>query len=90
MTREDLLRARAIEMIMCDFRLDLDALRRAHGDAADRLRPAIALLVERFGDMVHDTGETLSIRPEARALTRIIASHFDAHVPEGARYSQAS
>ncbi|EPX75602.1 oxygen-independent coproporphyrinogen III oxidase [Salipiger mucosus] len=90
MTADDLLRARAIEMIMCNFRLELEALREAYGDSADGLRPEIALLVERFGEMVHVTGETLSIRPEAQALTRIIASHFDAHVPEGARFSQAS
>ena len=32
----------------------------------------------------------LEITPEGRALTRIIASAFDAHTPEGARYSQAS
>ena len=90
MTNDDLMRARAIEMIMCAFRLDLTALRDVHGDAVDRLRPAIALLRDRFGDMVEGSGATLSIRPEARALTRIIASHFDAHVSEGARYSQAS
>ena len=90
MTEDDLMRARAIEMIMCEFRLDLEDLRVDHGDAADRLRPEIALLHDRFGDMVEATGETLTIRPEGRALTRIVAKHFDAHAPEGARYSQAS
>jgi len=90
MTDDDLMRARAIEMIMCDFRLDLEALRDVHGDAVDRLRPEMALLRDRFGDMIEGSGTTFSIRPEARALTRIIASHFDAHVPEAARYSQAS
>lgn len=87
---DDLMRARAIEMIMCTFRLDLETLRDAHGDAVDQLRSEIALLRDRFGEMVEGRGATMSIRPEARALTRIIASHFDAHVPEGARYSQAS
>ncbi|MCA0962991.1 oxygen-independent coproporphyrinogen III oxidase [Salipiger bermudensis] len=90
MTEDDLLRARAIEMLMCDFRLDLEALREAHGDAVDALRPEVALLRERFGDMVEGSGTMVSIPPEVRALTRIIARQFDAHVPEGARFSQAS
>ena len=90
MTGDDLLRARAIEMLMCDFRLDLGALRLSHGTEADRLRPEIALVAETFGDLVETTPDSLTIRPEGRALTRIIASRFDVHVTEGARYSQAS
>jgi oxygen-independent coproporphyrinogen-3 oxidase len=90
MSGEDLLCARAIEMMMCDFRLDLAALREVHGAAADRLKPEMALIAEQFGDLVEVTSDTVEIHPEGRALTRIIASHFDAYVPEGARYSQAS
>ncbi|KUF10333.1 oxygen-independent coproporphyrinogen III oxidase [Pseudoponticoccus marisrubri] len=90
MSAEDLLRARAIEMIMCDFRLDLAALRGTHGALADSLRPEIALVSARFGEMVAVTPDSVEIRPEGRALTRIIASQFDAHAPEGARFSQAS
>ena len=90
MTADDLLRARAIEMLMCDFRLDLPALRATHGTAADRLRPDMALLAEQFGDLVETTPEALTIRPAGRPLTRIIASRFDVHMPQGARFSQAS
>ncbi len=90
MTEDDLLRARAIEMIMCDFRLDLAALRAAYGTAADRLRPEVASLAETFGDLVEATRGGVTIRPEGRALTRIIASRLDAHAPDGVRYSQAS
>ncbi|MGC9370650.1 MAG: oxygen-independent coproporphyrinogen III oxidase [Paracoccaceae bacterium] len=87
---DDLLRARAIEMIMSDFRLDLDALRADQGPRADRLRTDMALAAERFGDLVEVTDHGLTIRPEGRALTRIVASMFDTYAPDGARYSQAS
>ncbi len=90
MTGDDLLRARAIEMIMCDFRLDLSSLRSAFGVRADSLKPELALVAEQFGDLVALTGDALTIRPDGRALTRIVASRFDSHVPEGARFSQAS
>lgn len=90
MSADDLLRARAIEMIMCDFRLDLRELRARHGAPAEQLRPEMALLAERFGDLVELGPDSLTIRPEGRALARIVASAFDAHAPEGARYSQAS
>lgn len=87
---DDLLRARAIEMIMCDFHLDLDALRDTFGPATDRLCADMALVADRFGDLVDVTDHGLTIRPEGRALTRIVASLFDAHATDGNRYSQAS
>ncbi len=87
---DDRLRARAIEMIMCDFRLDLDALQDGFGAAADSLKPTLALVANQFGDLVSVTDSALEIHPAGRALTRLIASAFDDHVPEGARYSQAS
>jgi oxygen-independent coproporphyrinogen-3 oxidase len=90
MTADDLLRARAIEMLMCEFRLDRAALRDAFGGQAATLDAEIALLSGRFGDLVEVTEDALTIAPEGRALTRIIASAFDAHVPDGIRYSQAS
>ena len=90
MTADDLLRARAIEMLMCEFRLDRAALRDAFGGQTATLDAEIALLSGRFGDLVVVTEDALTIAPEGRALTRIIASAFDAHVPDGIRYSQAS
>lgn len=90
MTPDDLLRGRAIEMLMCDFRLDRDALRREFGALAATLAPTLAAVAERFGDLVRLDDAALDIRPEGRPLTRIIASAFDAHVPDGVRYSQAS
>jgi len=90
MTREDLLRARAIEMIMCDFRMDRSALRAAFGDTSRSLDLLIAQVAAQFGDFVDVTEEALEIRPSGQPLTRIIASAFDAYTQDAVRYSQAS
>lgn len=87
---EDTLRARAIEHIMCEFRLDLADLRAEFGKPADELAPLLATVATRFGGLVRLTDSRLEILPAGRSLTRIIASAFDAHVPEGVRYSRAS
>ena len=90
MQGDDLLRGRAIEMLMCDFRLDRAALRDTFGPQAATLDATLATLAARYGDLVTLDEAALTIRPEGRPLTRIIASAFDAHVPDGIRYSQAS
>ena len=90
MTPDDLLRARAIEMLMCDFALDRAALRAEFGSLADTLDGPVALVASRFKDLVDVDTDALVIHPQGRALTRIIANVFDAHEPEGVRYSQAS
>ncbi|MCR8549237.1 hypothetical protein M4578_15460 [Salipiger sp. P9] len=90
MTRDDLLRARAIEMLMCDFRLDRDALRRNFGAQAATLAPMLATIAERYGDLVTLTDESLTVEPQGRPLTRIIASALDAHLSDNKRFSQAS
>ena len=84
MTRDDTLRARAIEMLMCDFKLDLTAL----PDPA--LAAICSEVAARFGDLVVLDERHLTIRPKGRALTRIIASTFDTYAPDGMRYSRAS
>ncbi len=90
LNEDDQLRARAIEMLMCDFHLDRDELRTTFGALAATLDPTLALVAERYGDLVTLTDNALTIQPDGRPLTRIVASAFDAHVPEGARYSRAS
>lgn len=90
LSSEDRLRGRAIEMLMCSFRLDRGELRQRFGDLAARLDGELAGLAARFGDLLRLSDEALEILPPGRALTRIIASQFDAHVPEGVRYSRAS
>ncbi|MWD29033.1 oxygen-independent coproporphyrinogen III oxidase [Aquicoccus sp. SCR17] len=87
---EDRLRGRAIEMLMCDFRLDRAALERQFGPLVATLDPVTAEVAARFGEFVRQSSRGLVILPEGRALTRIIASAYDAHMAEGARYSRAS
>lgn len=89
-TPEDRLRARAIEMLLCGFALDLPALRRDFGEGASALAPEVAALAQRFEGVVASDGGVLRILPEGRPLARIVASAFDAYAPEGTRYSHAS
>lgn len=90
-TLEDRLRARAIEMLMCDFHLDMTELRGTFGEAATGLAPDVAAALQRFDGFVASDGAAgLRILPQGLPLTRIIASQLDAYVPEGVRYSHAS
>ncbi|TMV14946.1 oxygen-independent coproporphyrinogen III oxidase [Arenibacterium halophilum] len=90
MTEDDLLRARVIEMLMCDFRLNRRALRQMFGDKSNIVDPLIAQVATRFRDYVELSENYLDISHEGRPLTRIIASSFDAHDPDVMKYSQAS
>lgn len=90
MTTEDLMRARAIEMIMCDFSLDLPALRQQFGMLCDTLAADIHKAEARFGDLIATKDGKMEIMPAGRALTRLIASLFDAHMPADAKFSRAS
>lgn len=90
MSDEDLMRGRAIEMLMCEFRLDREELQQRFGSLTKVLEEDLLQVEERFGEFVRLTQEALEIRPEGQPLTRIIASVFDAHVPDGVRYSRAS
>jgi len=90
LTPDDKLHARAIERLMCYFTLDLDALSLEYGPRAHALAPYLAEMAERFAPFAKLEGTRISISPEGRALTRIITSVLDQHVPEGVRYSRAS
>ena len=90
MTDEDLMRARAIEMIMCDFTLDRTALRQQFGELTAGLDADLDRVMARFGELVSLSVDRLEIPREARPLTRIIASLFDAHMPADAKFSRAS
>ncbi|MBO9457423.1 hypothetical protein J7376_19585 [Paracoccus sp. R12_1] len=90
MTEDDRLRARVIEMLMCDFRLNRPALHQVFGDTSNIVDPLIAQVATRFRDYVELSENYLDISRAGRPLTRIIASWFDAHVPDGVKYSQAS
>lgn len=84
------MRARAIEMIMCDFALDRRALEMEFGALCDRLTDDLQAVVAQFGDFVVLTERRLQIQLAGRPLTRLIASKFDAHMSSDARFSRAS
>ncbi|HMO09069.1 MAG TPA: oxygen-independent coproporphyrinogen III oxidase [Paracoccaceae bacterium] len=86
---EDLLRARIIEALMCDFRVDRAELIGAFGAEAARLDALFAAAQDRFGAMVRVDGAGLSILPEARPLTRMVARAFDAYDTAAAQHSAA-
>lgn len=86
---EDLWRARAIEMLMCDFRIDGEALVRDHGADPERLAAAVARAAESFEGMVEAQGTSLAILPRGRPLTRMVARVFDAYDLSRAGHSPA-
>lgn len=90
LTDEDLLRARAIELLMCTFRLDLSDLRAEFGPGAKTLSATLDGIAAKFAGVTTLEGQCLDILPEGRPLTRIIAAAFDQHIPDRMTYSRAS
>ncbi|MDF3416632.1 hypothetical protein HKX54_19330 [Sulfitobacter sp. M57] len=90
LTQEDHIRARAIELLMCDFEIDLDVLKREFGDQAALVRAVLRRISTSFSEFVIFDGRRMQIHPDGRALPRIIAAGLVQHVPEGIKYSRAS
>lgn len=88
MTPSDMLRAAAINMLMCDFEIDLAKLD-AHPNARDLL-PIHQAIITDFAGFVVATGQGLRITKAGRPLTRIIAQRYDGFSDIVAQYSQAS
>ncbi len=86
---QDLLRARMIEALMCDFRIDAAELQRDHGVSAAELDAMFREVEAAFPGMVEVNAEGLSIPVEARPLTRLIARGFDAYDLSKAGHSPA-
>ncbi|WP_116133659.1 oxygen-independent coproporphyrinogen III oxidase [Tropicimonas sp. IMCC34043] len=76
---EDLMRARLIEALMCDFRIDRAEILRDFDITGDRLDGMFCDVRQRFGDFVQITAEGFEIPPEGRPLTRMIARSFDSY-----------
>jgi oxygen-independent coproporphyrinogen-3 oxidase len=76
---EDLLRARMIEALMCDFRIDSAEMVADFGVSQARLADLYRGAVATFADYVSVTPDGFAIRPEGRPLTRMIARSFDAY-----------
>jgi oxygen-independent coproporphyrinogen-3 oxidase len=86
---EDLLRARIIEALMCDFRVNRAELLRDHPTTPARLDALFAAAEARFAGLVRVNVAGFAILPEARPLTRMIAQAFDAYDQSKAQHSTA-
>jgi oxygen-independent coproporphyrinogen-3 oxidase len=89
-TPDDRLRARAIEMLMCDLRIELAALRDAFGAAAEALAPVHATACRRFAGFVRMSLDAVEILPHGRPLARMVASLYDGYTAVDATFSKAS
>jgi len=88
-TDEDRLRARLIEALMCDFRIDAAEILRSFEVTPKRLADMFAVAQAKFGDMVEVSAAGLFIPEHARPLTRMIARSFDAYDLSKAGHSSA-
>ena len=89
-TADDRLRGRAIEQIMCDFRIDQKALEGEYGSDAARLRPIQSAVKATFGDLVDLSHDGIVVHAEGRAVIRMIAARYDGYGVSEHRYSKAS
>jgi oxygen-independent coproporphyrinogen-3 oxidase len=85
---EDRLRARIIEALMCDFRVDRAELS-AFGIAQGTVDAMLTAVAQSFAGMVTLDDAALTILPQGRPLTRMIARGFDAYDQTRAQHSAA-
>lgn len=88
-TSEDLLRARMIEALMCDFRIDAAEITGSFDISETALQLMFAKVADKFGDMIEVSNAGLSIPQKGRPLTRMIAREFDAYDLSKAGHSSA-
>lgn len=87
---EDRLRARAIEMLMCDFAIDDATLADSFGAFATELEPIHAQVLADFDGFLTRAATGVAIPSQGRPLTRIIAQYYDGYADTTAIYSKAS
>ena len=88
-TPDDLLRARIIEALMCDFRVSREEILSHHAVTPEALQAMFKAAADQFGDMVTLDEAGLAIPPHARPLTRMVARAFDAYDQSKAKHSAA-
>ncbi len=88
-TGEDRLRARLIEAVMCDFHIARAEILRDFDIAPAALETMFQDAAAAFGGMVTVAADGLTIPPEARPLTRMVARSFDAYDQMKAQHSAA-
>lgn len=90
LTETDKMRARAIEMVMCDFKVDKTELEECFGPLAQTLDKNIDDIILEYGKFVQPTDTGFTVQDKQRALARLIAQKFDAYSGEAGRYSAVS
>ncbi len=85
----DQVRSRAIEVLMCDFEVDIAALEAEYGSFAKPVRADCKRMAKTYPDFVSFHNDTFTILDAGRPLTRIIASGFDAFNAPNHRHSRA-
>ena len=88
-TGQDRLRARAIEMLMCDFSIDLASLRRDCGPPEPILSD-LESAATLFHDAVTFDGRHFTLRPDHRGKVRLIAQALDQYDHSSATFSRVS
>ena len=86
---EDLLRARIIEALMCDFFVSRAELLAGFAVSPAQVEAMFQRAAGEFGDMVRVTEDGFTIPERARPLTRMIARAFDAYDSAKAKHSAA-
>ena len=89
---EDVLRARAIEELMCTFEINMDTLADEFGMGATALDPIHELARTTFAPYVvpGPGGRGIRLEPEGRPLARMVARLYDAYATDEAQFSKAS
>lgn len=86
---EDRMRSRMIEALMCDFRVDAGEIRDRFGVPQPALMALLEGVAQEFPGLLDLNEAGLSIPPDARALTRMIARSLDAYDLSKAGHSAA-
>jgi oxygen-independent coproporphyrinogen-3 oxidase len=86
---EDTLRARIIEVLMCDFAVSRAEILRDFDVSPQRLDDMFRHAAAEFGDMVQITDVAFMIPDRAKPLTRMIARAFDSYDSARAQHSSA-
>lgn len=78
-TKDDVLRARMIEMLMCDFHIDVARLQAEGLGPMSEITALLDRIVAQFAGQVTFTSSGIEIPKRARLLTRVIARHLDVY-----------
>lgn len=88
-TGDDVLRARMIEMLMCDFGVNIGTLRAEGLGPVKKITDILGRAADQFPDLVRADSTGLKVEKSAWPLARLIARQFDAYEIEASGHSSA-